>query len=229
MPVTCADLLWQHITQVAGPELLPAVVGYFGLAFLRGVTVFTLVELVNELGIGVFDGGQVDAASFRLRDLFRTADAGRQRPGAAARGLPGTAGRRVPAQPAGPRRRARRGTASEADRGSPGVPAPPQPGHQPGRRRGAAGDCVVPAGVYLVGPGHHLMLRRVATAGPAGPVPGHRRPLQAVPGRRRAPRVSRVGSPGHAQPGTPTSRGRTGCPCPATTTIPPTTTTRRSR
>ena len=36
---------------------------------------FTLVELVNELGIGVFDGGRVEPASFRLRDLFRVADA----------------------------------------------------------------------------------------------------------------------------------------------------------
>ena len=72
---TLADLLWWHITQVVGPRLLPRVIGYFGLAFLRGVTVFTLVELVNELGIGVFDGGRVEPASFRLRDLFRAADA----------------------------------------------------------------------------------------------------------------------------------------------------------
>ena len=58
---TWPGLLWQHITQVTGPQLLPAVAGYFGLAFLRGVTVFTLVDLVNALGIGVFDGGRVDA------------------------------------------------------------------------------------------------------------------------------------------------------------------------
>ena len=31
-----------------------------------------------------------------------------------------------------------------------------------GGASGASGDCVVPAGVYLVGPGHHLMLRRIA-------------------------------------------------------------------
>ena len=35
---------------------------------------FTLVDLVNALGIGAFDGGRVDAGSFRLRDLFRAAD-----------------------------------------------------------------------------------------------------------------------------------------------------------
>ena len=37
--------------------------GYFGLAFVRGVTVFTLIDLVNALGIGLFDGGRVDAGS----------------------------------------------------------------------------------------------------------------------------------------------------------------------
>ena len=42
------------------PRLLPRVIRYFGLSYLQGVTVFTLVELVNELGISVFGGGRVE-------------------------------------------------------------------------------------------------------------------------------------------------------------------------
>ena len=59
-PADRADLpglLWRHIAEVAGPELLPRFLAFFGLAFLRGVTTFTPVELLNELGISVFDDG----------------------------------------------------------------------------------------------------------------------------------------------------------------------------
>src|SRR6266568_6880537 len=71
-----AELLWRHIGQVAGAELVPRVVEFFGSAFLRGTTVFGLVELVNGLGIGVFDDGRAELGGFRLRDLFRAARAG---------------------------------------------------------------------------------------------------------------------------------------------------------
>ena len=54
--------------------MLPRAVAFFGLAFLQGVTTFTLVELVNEFGISVFDGGHLGFDSFRLRSLFRPAD-----------------------------------------------------------------------------------------------------------------------------------------------------------
>jgi hypothetical protein len=156
-----ADLLWQHITHVAGPGLLPRVVGYFGLAFLRGVTVFTLVELVNSLGIGVFAGGQVDPGSFRLRDLFRLAD-----PAGTALALRHIAYQEL--------------LAAEFLRSPRGrdaaLAATPHPRlteevreflHHRSLLTGSAstasaGDCVVPAGVYLVGPGHHLLLRRLA-------------------------------------------------------------------
>ena len=156
-----ADLVWQHITQVAGPGLLPQVTGYFGLAFLRGVTTFTLVELVNALGIGAFDGGRVDAGSFRLRDLFRAAEpAGTAlafRHAAyqellAAEFLRTPAGRDAAlAATAHPRltEEVREFLHHRSDATA------------PARAGGAAGGCVVPAGVYLVGPGHHLMLRRV--------------------------------------------------------------------
>jgi hypothetical protein len=68
-----ADLLWWHLTQIIPASLLPRAIEYFGLAFVRGITVFTLVELVNALGIAVFDGGQVEVGSFALRELFRAA------------------------------------------------------------------------------------------------------------------------------------------------------------
>jgi hypothetical protein len=156
------SLLWQHITQVVEPVLLPPVVDFFGLAFLRGATVFTLVELVNQLGIGVFDGGQVDLASFRLRELFRAADGG----GGA------VAFRHAAYQEL---------LAAEFLRSPQGcdaaLAATPQPrlteqvreflhhrSQAAGMAHGAAGtagDCVVPAGAYLVGPSHHLMLRRI--------------------------------------------------------------------
>jgi hypothetical protein len=156
-----AKLLWWHITHVVEPGLLPRVVGYFGLAFLRGVTVFTLIELVNALGMGVFAGGRVDPGSFRLRELFRIADAA----GAAlafrhaayqellaAEFLRSPHGRDAAlAAAAHPRLTEevreflhRRSQVTGTDGGA-----------------AAAGDCVVPAGVYLVGPSHHLMLRRV--------------------------------------------------------------------
>jgi len=157
-----ADLLWWHITQVAEPALLPRVVEYFGLAFLRGVRVFTLVELVNELGIGVFGGRRADPGSFRLRDLFRLADVA----GAA------VALRHVAYQEL---------LAAEFLRSPQGrdtaLAAAPHPRlteevreflcrrsrvtGTAGQAPGMARDCVVPAGIYLVGPGHHLMLRRV--------------------------------------------------------------------
>ena len=98
MTSALADLLWQHITQVTGPQLLPGVAGYFGLAFVRGVTVFTLVDLVNALGIGLFDGGRVDRPA--SGSVTCSAPPSRRLGGGVpARGVPGNAGRRVPAHP----------------------------------------------------------------------------------------------------------------------------------
>ena len=156
------DLLWQHITQVTGPQLLPRVAGYFGLAFVRGVTVFTLVELVNALGIGVFDGGRVEPASFRLRDLFRTASPAGQAVAFRHAAYQEMLAAEFLRTPAG------RDTALAAT-AHPRLTAEvreflhyrSQAATQ-GGASGASGDCVVPAGVYLVGPGHHLMLRRIA-------------------------------------------------------------------
>ena len=167
------ELLWRHITRVVEPGLLGRVVGFFGLAFLRGVTMFTLVDLVNELGIGVFEGGRVGLGGFRLMPLFRPADLPGSQDAGGSGGLAGAGGGAV----------AFRHTAyqellaaeflrtAEGRAAALGAVARPRVTEQVRQflgRRGAAagggGDCVVPADVYLVGPGHHLMLRRVERA-----------------------------------------------------------------
>jgi Sulfatase-modifying factor enzyme 1 len=156
-----ADLLWRHVTQVVEPALLPRVVSYFGLAFLRGVTVFPLIELVNGLGMDVFDGGRADAPSFRLGALFRIAN-----PAGTALALRHAAYQELLAAEflRSPQGRDAALAATPRPRLTEEVReflhhrselAAPAPGADP------AGDCVAPAGVYLVGPSHHLMLRRL--------------------------------------------------------------------
>ena len=159
-----ADLLWRHITQVAEPRLLDRVVECFGLAFLRGVPTFTLVDLVNELGIAAFDGGHVSFGAFRLAPLFRPGDASGGQEAA------GSVGAAVAFRHAAYQEL----LAAEFLRTAQGRDAAMAAGARPRlteqvrefqsrRAVDAAGadDCVVPAGVYLVGPSHHLMLRRV--------------------------------------------------------------------
>jgi hypothetical protein len=158
------ELLWRHITAVAEPALLPRMVEFFGLAFLRGVTTLTLVDLVNELGMTVFDGGRVSFGDFRLGALFRPADAG---------GSGGNGGRPAGAAVAFRHAAYQELLAAEFLRTLPGRDAALAAAARPrlteqvrdflAHRSGTAatGDCVVPAGVYLVGPSHHLMLRRL--------------------------------------------------------------------
>ena len=146
-----AGLLWRHITQVTEPATLPHLISFFGLAFLRGVTVFGLTELVNELGIAAFDGGRVDAGSFRLRPLFRPA-------GPAAHAL----AFRHAAYQAEFLRTPEGRDAALAAAARPRVTEQVREFlHQRAGATGNTDDCVVPAGAYLVGPGHHLMLRRI--------------------------------------------------------------------
>lgn len=142
-----SELAWQHFVRVTPPELLPSLVSYFGAACLRDRTVFTFVDLVNDLGIELFEGGRLTYDSFRLRALFRLAG-----PSAVAfahcayQELLAAEYLRDPANrvEAGPRLTeqireflSRRSALAQTD------------------------DCVLPAGVYLVGPSHHLMLRRI--------------------------------------------------------------------
>ena len=156
-----AELLWRHIGQVAAPELVPRVVEFFGPGFLRGTTVFGLVELVNGLGIGVFDGGRAELGGFRLRDLFRAARAGGDGVAfrhvayqelLAAEYLRSPLRRQAAAAIAHPRLTEQVREFLYRRSQAAGVAGP---------GTGMANDCVVPAGVYPVGPSHHLMLRQI--------------------------------------------------------------------
>ena len=150
-----ADLLWARITEVACPKLLPKVIEYFGMAFLRGVTAFTVLELVNELGIGAFEGGRAELDAFRLRELFRAADPD------------GTvvAFRHAAFQEALAAEVLRSPEGREAALASAAQPRLTEQVREFLARRGAVadhlGECVLPSGVYIVGPGHHLMARRI--------------------------------------------------------------------
>ena len=168
--VSLGELLWEHVARVAGPVLLPRVVEYFGLAFLRGVTVFTLAEFVNEFGISVFDGGRVGLDGFRMRDLFRVVSVGGGSIGADAR----VAFRHAAYQELLAAEYLRVPEGREAALAGAGRPRLTEQVREFLYRRSGAGDvaglgltsegCVLPAGVYLVGPSHHLMLRRVERA-----------------------------------------------------------------
>jgi hypothetical protein len=157
------DLLWRHITQVVEPALLHRVVEFFGLAFVRGVTTFTLLDLVNELGIAVFEGGRVSLGGFRLMTLFRPADP------AGSRDAAGSGGAAVAFRHAAYQELLAAEFLRTAEGRAAAVAAASRPRLTEQLRqflchRGAAAagtdDCVLPAGVYVVGPGHHLMLRR---------------------------------------------------------------------
>ena len=150
-----ATLLWQHITHIVEPAQIRQAVSFFGLAFLRGVTTFTLVDLVNELGIAAFTGQRVDFGSFRYGPLFRPTD---------------TTGTVVAFRHAAYQEL----LAAEFLRTPPGrelaLEATSRPRvteqireflHYRAGTTAPSGDCVLPAGVYLAGPSHHLMLRRI--------------------------------------------------------------------
>jgi len=187
-----AELLWEHITQVAGAGLREQVTGFFGLAFLRGATTFSMVELVNEFGVGAFEGARVGFDGYRLRDLFRAVDAS----GSA------VAFRHVAYQELLAAEFLRRPEGRDA---AFGLTMRPRVTEQVReflcRRSGGAdgsGDCVVPAGVYLVGPSHELMLRRIER-----PVRLDRTPVTVARYKRFLDAVAREGSSRWDHPGMP--------------------------
>lgn len=151
------DLLWRHITQVVEPALLPRVVEVFGLAFARGVTVFTLLDLVNELGIGVFEGGRVSLGGFRLMALFRPAGP------AGSADAAGSGGAAVTFRHAAYQELLAAQFLLTAEGRAAALTAATRPRLTEQVRQflcrrggGAAGtdDCALPAGDYVVGPGH---------------------------------------------------------------------------
>ncbi len=188
------ELLWRHTTQVVDGGLLPGVVRFFGLAFLHGVTTFSLVELVNELGIEVFGGGRVEFGSFRLAPLFR--------PAVGAGGV--VAFRHAAYQELLAAEFLRTAGGREAAVAAAERPRVTEQVRDFLWRRGAVGvvadDCVLPAGVYLVGPSHHLMLRRVER-----PVRFDRFPVTVGRYRRFLEAVVREGPGRWAHPAAPAS------------------------
>ncbi|MGW4793151.1 SUMF1/EgtB/PvdO family nonheme iron enzyme [Nonomuraea sp. NPDC004297] len=146
------DLAWRHIERVAGSAaLLRALTAYFGGAFLRGQSVFTFIELVNELGIELFEGSRVGHDTFRLRDLFRLA------------GPSSVAFAHCAYQEMLAAEYLREPVHRQAFLGN--SPRLTEQVREFLHRRSARGrstdDCVLPAGGYLVGPSHHLMLQQI--------------------------------------------------------------------
>ncbi|MFI0423209.1 SUMF1/EgtB/PvdO family nonheme iron enzyme [Spongiactinospora sp. 9N601] len=152
-----AELAWKHIEQTVAEaglsHRLPAIVGYFGAAFLRDQATFGFIDIVNHLGIEVFDRGRLSYDAFRLRPLFRPADASSVAfAHSAYQELMAADHLRLPSN----REAALAGA------------VPPRLTEQVREflfRRSQASaindDCVLPTGTYLVGPSHHLMLRRI--------------------------------------------------------------------
>lgn len=145
-----SELAWQHLSLVTPPDLLPSRTTYFGAAFLHGRTVFSFVDLVNELGIDLFEGGRLTYDSFRLRSVFRPVETATvafahcaYQELLAAEYLRDPANRAL-VHDTGPRLSEQ--VREFLHRRSAQVPND---------------DCVLPTGDYLVGPSHHLMLRRV--------------------------------------------------------------------
>jgi formylglycine-generating enzyme required for sulfatase activity len=138
--------------------------------------------------VAAFDGARVDFDAFRLRDLFRAVDAAGNALAfrhvayqelLAAEFLRNAAGRDIAlATTARPRltEQVREFLCRRSIGAGTGVARDD-------------GDCVVPAGVYLVGPSHHLMLRRIER-----PVRMDRFPVTVARYKRFVEAVARDGS-----------------------------------
>jgi hypothetical protein len=158
-----AGLLWFHVFQVIRPPQLHRAIHFFGAAFLRGMTTFSLTELVNEFGLPVFDGGRVGLAEFRFGELFRPVNGGRAAPAdarvafrhAAYQELLAAAYLQFPRNREAALAGTERPRLTEQVRAFMGRRTRKSPPANP------PDDCVLRAGVYLVGPSHHLMLRRI--------------------------------------------------------------------
>ncbi|MFF7189836.1 SUMF1/EgtB/PvdO family nonheme iron enzyme [Streptomyces sp. NPDC008222] len=151
-----ATILGAHVTRTlverGRPDLerrLPAV---FGQAFLTDRTVFSLLDLLRQLGADAFTGGRLDLDACVLAPLLRPARADHvafvhtaYQELMAARYLADPANRNTAADIPGGAFLTEQVRAFLAD-----MPSPPQ-----------TGDCVLPAGAYLVGPAERLLIRRV--------------------------------------------------------------------
>lgn len=144
------ELLWTHLEQVLAAaglsDQLPRIVEYFGNAALRGQTTFTLIDVCNALGIESFEDGRLAFEAFKLGPLFRPADSER------------TSFRHsayqelLAAEQLRHDRKAAGRLLSEQTRAFL---------HYRSRQDDGTDDGVLPAGTYVVGPSHHLMLRTI--------------------------------------------------------------------
>ncbi|WP_433420892.1 SUMF1/EgtB/PvdO family nonheme iron enzyme [Microtetraspora malaysiensis] len=153
------ELAWTHIARVtatAGMErTFASLVTYFGSAFLRGHTTFTFIDLVNHLGIDLFEGGRLTYEALRLRGLFRLVGPSTvafihsaYQELLAAEYLRDPGNRETALESGTPPRLTEQVREFLHRRSHEAPPAPDE-------------EYVLPAGVYLVGPSHHLMLRRI--------------------------------------------------------------------
>ncbi|MBL7498745.1 SUMF1/EgtB/PvdO family nonheme iron enzyme [Frankia sp. CNm7] len=141
----------QVLTDSGLPQVGPKLDACLGAAFLADRSVFTLAELCTELGIDCFTDGRVTADTFLLAPLFRQAGPAAVAPVHtvfqeyfAARHLRAPAGRAAAAQLGEPflTEQVRRFLHHLGTETPTGVP-----------------PLVLPAGTYLLGPSHRLLLR----------------------------------------------------------------------
>ncbi|WP_060891482.1 SUMF1/EgtB/PvdO family nonheme iron enzyme [Streptomyces europaeiscabiei] len=153
---TLADILGAHITRTLAeqgrPDLEERLSAAFGHAFLTDQTVFSLLNLLRQLGADAFTGGRLDLDACVLEPLLRPAGPDHvafvhsaYQELLAARYLTDPAHREEAAGIPGGAFLTEQVRAFFA-----GMPCQPQ-----------TDDCVLPGGAYLVGPAERLLIRRI--------------------------------------------------------------------
>lgn len=144
--------LTRTLTEHGRPDLEPRLAATFGKAFLTSRTVFSLLDLLRQLGADAFVDGRLDLDSCILAPLLRRVGAEQiafvhtaYQELLAARYLADPAPRDAAADIPGGAFLTEQVRAFLA--GMPGTPR--------------SDDCVLPAGAYLVGPAARLLIRRV--------------------------------------------------------------------
>lgn len=159
-PAPLGELLARHVDatlHAAGlTHLSAALADLAGQAFTAGRTVFPLLELHNTLGPEVFSGGRIEAAGLRLAPLFRPV-------GTDAMAFLHSAYQELLTARylSVPDHRAQAASLSGGPRLTEQIRSflSHLPNPQPG-----SDDCVLPVGVYLVGPAERLLLRRITNS-----------------------------------------------------------------
>lgn len=146
------ELIGRHIAQTLSEAALtdvePFLTNYFGQAFLNGQTVFSLPDVYRALGPDVFNAGRLDLEDFRLAPLFRMAG-----PDCAA--FVHSAYQELLAA------RHLAADATTMDRPEDAYLTEQVRTFRSRLPSQRESDCVLPTGVYLVGPAERLLLRRI--------------------------------------------------------------------